>query len=91
MMNGELGKIICQHCGFTDYVTEKEWNGPHGGVWAFGWWNGTNKSEPCLCPKCGGKICSGNGLVGLNLQSGHFGVLVVRDEKAFEEKAQVVT
>ena len=72
-MDGKLGKFVCRHCGFTDYVTEMKWN--NGGLWAFRWWNGTDKSEECLCPRCGKDVMPAN------LQVGDFGVLVVMDEE----------
>lgn len=75
MMDGKLCRIKCPGCGFTDYVTDQQWNRSDGGVWAFKWWTGTNKNLPCPCPKCG-KVDMNR----VRLISDHFGILVVLDE-----------
>ena len=90
-MDGKLCRVICPKCGFVDYVNEEQWNGNKGvggGVWAFKWWNGTDKDEPCLCPKCSGVICGGNSSP--KLESDDFGILVVMYEEAIEKEVAVM-
>ena len=76
-MDGELAKFVCRHCGFTDYVTDLQWNGScgSGGLWAFKWWNGTDKGDKCFCPQCGKDVMPAQ------LQSGDFGMLVTMEEE----------
>ena len=81
-------------CGFASYVSDKQWcNGEEGrvgggiykgnsGVWAFTWWNGTDLGNPCVCPQCGNPT--------IRIDSGHYGIVVVWDEKAAQEEAPVV-
>ena len=72
----QLCKFTCQNCGFTDYVTNKQWEcGSSGGVWAFRWWNGTDIGDYCICPKCQKEIKS------TYFNSGHYGMAVVWSEE----------
>ena len=79
--NGKIGKFTCNNCGFTDYVTDEQWcSGNSGtskscGVWAFKWWNGTDKGLYCICPGCHQKMFK------WKLESAHYGMAVVWSEE----------
>ena len=78
-MDGKVIKFVCRYCGFTDYTTDMQWNAVGeirtGGVWAFRWWNGTDKSYICLCPRCGRNVMPPH------LEHCDFGSLVVTQEQ----------
>ena len=69
--DGRIACATCSACGFTDYVTDEQWCDDNGGVWAFKWW------RKYRCPKCGGEGT-------IKIYSGHYGMVVIWDEKEIE-------